>query len=227
MNIAIIGAGNVGQALAASLTRAGHRVTVSARSAESAERAAAATDADAAHSNLDAVSEADVVVIAVPFGGAEEVARGLAESVRGKIVVDATNPLGANGELLTEGGPSAAERLQRWLPGAHVVKAFNTVFASNQAEPRVDSLAADGFVAADDEHARATALEIVRSIGLRPIDAGPLRRARQLEAMAFLNITLNMTHGWSWNSAWKLLGAPIEEPQQPAPAAALAGAGAR
>ena len=223
MNIAIIGAGNVGQALAGSLTRAGHRVTVSARTAESAGRAAAGTDAAAANPNLDA----DVVVIAVPFGGAEEVARELAESVRGKIVVDATNPLGASGELLTEGGPSAAERLQRWLPGVRVVKAFNTVFASNQSEPRVDSLAADGFVAGDDESARATVLEIVRSIGLRPIDVGPLRRARQLEALAFLNITLNMTHRWSWNSAWKLLGAPIEEPEQRSPEPALTGTSGR
>ena len=223
MNIAIIGAGNVGGALAASLTRAGHRVTISARSAESARRAAAATGATPAESNREAVAGSAVVILAVWFANLEDVARELGGSVDGKIIIDVSNPMGANGELVTQGGPSAAELLQGWLPAARVVKAFNTVFASIQREPRVHSLPADAFVAADDEQARAGVLELVGSIGLRAIDAGPLQRARQLEALGNLNIALNMTHGWNWNSAWKLLGAPVEEPSAADESPALAG----
>lgn len=111
-----------------------------------------------------------------------------------------------------DNGSSNAERLAAWLPEAAVVKAFNTVFASNQADPIVDGLQLDGFVAADDIAAKATTLELVASIGLRLIDAGPLRRAQQLEQIAFLNIALNATNGWSWQSGWKLAGAPAAVP---------------
>ncbi len=92
-----------------------------------------------------------------------------------------------------------------------MVKAFNTLFSSNQADPNVDGIQLDGFVAADDAAAKATVLELVASIGLRPIDAGPLDRAQQLEQLAFLNIALNATNGWSWESGWRLAGAPTAE----------------
>ena len=85
---------------------------------------------------------------------------------------------------------------------------FNTLFASNQADPTADGVQLDGFVAADDETAKATVLELVESIGLNPVDVGPLKRARQLEGLAFLNITLNAENGGAWQSGWKLVGAP-------------------
>ncbi len=71
--------------------------------------------------------------------------------------------------------------------------------------PIVEGVAIDGFVAGDDETAKEAVLELVRSIGFRPIDAGPLAMARALEAVAWLNIYLNVRHGWSWQTAWKLL----------------------
>ena len=104
--------------------------------------------------------------------------------------------------------PSNAERLAAWLPDAHVVKAFNTLFASNQADPIADGVQLDGFVAADDEAAKATVLELVRSIGLNPVDVGPLARAQQLEELAFLNIALNVTGNGDWQCGWKLVAAP-------------------
>ena len=209
MKIAIIGAGNVGRALATTFTRAGHTVHVTAQHPDHAEALASETGAHAADSNLDAAAGADVVVLAVPFTSVETVADEIRDAVAGKPVVDASNRMayGADGPTI-DNGPSNAERLATWLPDAHVVKAFNTLVASNQVDPTVDGIQLDGFVAADDPAAKTAVLELVDSIGLRSIDAGPLARAQQLEQLAFLNIALNATNGWSWQSGWRLAGAP-------------------
>lgn len=213
MRIAIIGAGNVGRALATSFTRAGHDVTVTAQDPEHARAAASDAGATSSESNAAAAAAADLIVLAVPFTSAERVAAEIRDAVAGKAVVDTSNRMayGADGPTI-DNGPSNAERLAGWLPNAVVVKAFNTVFASNQADPIVEGVQLDGFVAADDPKAKAVVLELVDSIGLRPIDAGPLSRAQQLEQLAFLNIALNATNGWSWESGWKLAGAPASLP---------------
>jgi predicted dinucleotide-binding enzyme len=91
-------------------------------------------------------------------------------------------------------------------PNARVVKAFNTILAAHQAAPDIDGIQLDGFVAGDDGAAKKKVLELVTSLGFRPIDAGPLAMARALEGMGTLNISLNMTNGWPWQSGWKLLG---------------------
>ena len=213
MKIAVIGAGNVGRALATSFTQAGHTVHVTAQHAEHAQAVAAETGAHAVESSVDAAAGADVVVLAVPFTSAEAVAAEIRDAVAGKPVVDASNRMafGADGPTI-DNGPSNAERLAAWLPEAHVVKAFNTLFSSNQVDPNVDGIQLDGFVAADDPAARVAVLELVDSIGLRAIDAGPLARAQQLEQMAFFNIALNATNGWSWQSGWRLAVAPTALP---------------
>jgi NADPH-dependent F420 reductase len=214
MNIAIIGAGNVGRALATSFTRSGHSVVVTSRDPAEAGAVATATGARVATSNADAARASDVVILAIPFDSAKAVATEIRDVVTGKPVVDVSNRMsvGPSGPII-DAGPSNAERLAAWLPDALVVKAFNTVFASNQSDPVVEGIQLDGFVAADDATAKAAILELVASIGLRPIDAGPLSRAQQLEQLAFLNIALNATNGWSWQSGWKLAGAPAADPR--------------
>ncbi len=92
------------------------------------------------------------------------------------------------------------------MPGARFVKAFNTIFAGRLSEPVVEGVKLDGFVAGDDAPAREAVLELARSIGLRPIDAGPLAMGRALDAMGLLNISLQIRNGWSWQSGWKLVG---------------------
>jgi 8-hydroxy-5-deazaflavin:NADPH oxidoreductase len=202
MQIAIIGAGNVGRALAASLTRAGHDVTVSAAHPEHAREAAAETGAAAAPTNADAVSNASVVVLAVPSTALEAIASEIGDALAGKVVVDVSNrPTPSPDGTAT----SIAEELQGKLPGTSVVKAFNTSFASRQAEPAINGIAADGFVAADDAAAKQTVLDVVESIGFRPVDAGSLAAARTLEGMAWLNITRAIANG-SWQDAWVLVG---------------------
>jgi len=209
MNIAIIGAGNVGRALGGAFVRAGHSVTIASRDREDAGGVAAATGARVAASNVDAVAGADIVVFATPFSSATEIAAEIAEAVTGKVVIDVTNRM-----TFGDQGPdidtttSNAEELAALLPSASVVKAFNTLFASNQNDPIKDGVQLDGYVAANDAAAKSRVLGLVASMGLNPVDAGPLSRARQLEGLAFLNITLNIVNGGKWDSGWKLIGAP-------------------
>jgi 8-hydroxy-5-deazaflavin:NADPH oxidoreductase len=201
MKVAIIGAGNVGRALATSIIRAGHDVTISAEHPEHARSAAQELGATPASSNAAAVDGADVTILAVPYGvAATAVADEIRDAVAGHAVVDVANPLKPDfSGLATD--TSAAEELQRRLPEAGVVKAFNTIFASNQAQPTREI---DGYVASDDDKAKRTVISLVESMGFTPLDVGRLSAARYLEGMAFINIGLNAANGWSWTSAWKL-----------------------
>ena len=216
MRIAVIGAGRVGQSLAGAFIRAGHEVVLSASSVESAQEKAQRIGASAAPSNREAVERSEIVVLAVWFAQHQAVAADIAEVARGKVVIDVSEPVTPDmSGLATDDGPSAAERLAERLAGAKVVKAFNTVFATVQAQPELHGLAADTFVAADDPEAKQTVMRLAASIGLRPIDAGPLRYARYLEVLGCLDIFLNIANGWPrpWTTVWKLVGAPVDEPR--------------
>jgi hypothetical protein len=207
VDIAIIGAGNVGKALAASALRAGHGVSVSSASGDSARAAAEATGARAAESNRAAVEGADLVVLAVPHTAVDAVLTSIGDALAGKVLIDATNPLKADYSGLATNGVSGAEEIQGKAPGARVVKAFNTALAARQADPAVAAgLRVDGYVAGDDEDAKATVLRLAEAIGFNPVDAGGLAMARYLEGMAWLNISLQMRNGWSWQASWKLIG---------------------
>ncbi|MFL5770154.1 MAG: NADPH-dependent F420 reductase [Chloroflexota bacterium] len=202
MKVAIIGTGNVGRALTGSFTRAGHDVTLAAAHPEHAEEAARELGATAAESSADAVANADLVVLAVPATALNSVANEIGDDLAGKVVIDVSNrptpdPAGA--------GTSIAEELQDRLPDSRVVKAFNTLFASRQADPVVAGVPADGFVAADDPKAKTTVLDTLEGLGFRPVDAGPLAAARTLEGMAWLNISRNMARG-SWQDAYVIVG---------------------
>jgi len=209
MDIAIIGAGNVGRALATSFVRAGHTVTLASRDAEDAGSVAATAGATAASTNVDAVAGADVIVLATPFASAPAIATEIGEAVAGKVVVDVSNRMsfGPNGPEI-DTTTSNAEELAELLPRSDVVKAFNTLFATNQSDPIADGVQLDGYVAGDDATAKTTVLALVESVGLHPVDVGPLARARQLEGLAFLNIAINIATNGSWQSGWKLVDAP-------------------
>jgi NADPH-dependent F420 reductase len=202
MKIGIIGAGNVGRALATAGVRAGHAITVTSTNAEEAGHVAAEVGAAAARSNAEVVDDANLVILAVPFDAVQGIVSELGSRLEGKVLIDVTNRFSP--EQLD--GTSNAELIQRMAPNAKVVKAFNTVFASHQDDPVVDGMQLDGFVAGDDSAAKERVLALVASLGFRPIDAGPLAMARALEGMGMLNISLNMTKGWPWQTGWKLLG---------------------
>ena len=209
MQIAIIGAGNVGTALTTALTRAGHKVTITSRDPNDAARVASTTGAATAPTIADAIVGADVVIPAVPFSSLPEIATQIDDAAAGKPVVDVTNRIsfGSAGPDI-DPTSSNAEELAGLLPNSPVVKAFNTLFASHQADPFAEGIQLDGFVAGDDQAAKETVLDLVGSIGLNPVDVGPLVRARQLEGLAFLNMALNIVNEGDWQSGWKLVSAP-------------------
>ena len=206
MNIGIIGSGNVGKALAGAATRAGHKVKIAAHDPEHAKAAAEATGARPATSNRDVIDGADLVILAVPASKVDEVLASIGSDLDGRVLVDVTNRVNPQepGQVLD--GSSMTEHIQQKVPKAKVVKAFNYAFASRMADPKVDGMRLDGYVAGDDQTAKQKVMELAESIGFRPIDAGPLVMARALEAMALLNILMQIQHGWPWQSGWKMIG---------------------
>lgn len=200
MRIGIIGAGTVGAALARASAKANHSVHISSDDGE--EQKVAREVGGEAGSNDQVVNSADVVILAVPFEGVFAIVQEVGDGLRGKVLIDVSNRF--EGDQLD--APSNAEKTQEMAPGAKVVKAINTIFAGNQDSPQVDGVQLDGFVAADDDEAKRTVLQLVQSLGFRPVDVGPLAMARALEGMGTLNISLNMQDGAQWQTGWKLVG---------------------
>jgi hypothetical protein len=209
VNVTIIGTGNVGGALGGSLSRANHSVTFYSRNEQQSTQVATASSASTADTAAHAVEGADVIILAVPYAAAADIVREIAPATEGKIVIDTTNPLKADySGIETRSGRSAAEEIAGELGDAHVVKAFNTVFAGVQADPSAQSETPDLLFATDDDGARRTVAELGRSIGFRPVWVGPLAAANELEALAWLNIRLQMINDGAWNTAIKLVDAP-------------------
>lgn len=206
MNIAVIGAGNAGSAIARGGRAAGHDVVITATEPAKAQQVAKTIHAAAATSNAVAAASADAVVLAVPFGAVPQVAEQIRGATIGKIIIDPTNPLKADYSGLAVTERSGAEQVQDLLPQAAVVKAFNTVLAAKQADPVTDGIRLDGFYAGDDGEAKKAVADLLAGIGYRPVDAGGLAAALALEHMAFLNISLNARNNWPWQSGWKLVG---------------------
>ena len=199
MNIAIIGTGNVGRALATSARRAGHDVTIAGRDAAKASTTAAELGVESVSTARQAAASAELVILAVPSDALDQVAQELDGVVDGKPIVDATNRMQPDATTA-----SNAETLQDRLPEAHVVKAFNTSFASRQADPQIDGVRVDGYVAGDDPTAKQQVLDLAEEIGFSPVDAGPLTSSRTLEGIAWINIVRNMDGG-SWQGGLVLL----------------------
>lgn len=197
MKITVIGAGNMGAAFVKQLTRAGHQVSVTARDSAKAAQVAAANPGAKAVPAAGSVEGADAIVLATGYADAAGVLRG-AGDVAGKVVIDITNPLTADYMGLTLGhATSAAEEIAKAVPGAEVVKAFNTVFAQVLGEGADfgNGRKVEVFVASDSERAKNTARAIAESIGFGVVDAGPLKNARYLEPVAGLNIYLGYGAG--------------------------------
>jgi 8-hydroxy-5-deazaflavin:NADPH oxidoreductase len=195
MNITIIGYGNVGGALTKQLRLAGHTVTVTGRNADRAATVAAAHGA--AYAPLaSAAKEAEVVILAVPYGEAQS-ALAAVGSLEGKVLVDVTNPLTADYMGLTLGhDTSAAEQIAQMVPGVPVVKAFNTLFAQViDRGAEFNGARTSAFFAGDDAAAKAKVRTLVESLGYAPVDAGGLNNARYLEPLAGLNIYLGYGAG--------------------------------
>lgn len=189
MNILILGAGNMGSALASRFANAGHRVRIAARAPGKAESVAAATGAQA-YAAGQLLADDEVVVLATGHADAVPALQALGP-LDGKVVIDITNPLAADYMGLTLGhDTSAAEEIAKAFPTIELVKAFNTLFAQvlAQGPAFAGGQIATAFYAGDSERARQTARSLIESIGFAAQDAGPLKNARYLEPLAGLNI---------------------------------------
>jgi predicted dinucleotide-binding enzyme len=131
----------------------------------------------------------------VPFGALDDVAANIAPVVAGKTVIDVTNALTEDMNLALGYSTSGAEELQKKLPGARVVKAFNTQFAQHMDSGRLGEQRLTVFAAGDDAAAKREVLEVAGAIGFDAVDAGPLKNARLLEPMGFMNIQLGYVLG--------------------------------
>ncbi len=208
VNIAIIGSGNIAKALGANAVRAGHEVVIASHHADRAVDTAAQIGATSAQSLPEAVRGSDVVILAVPATVAADVAKVISADVADKVVVDVTNPLKGDMSGLFTDATSIAEQLAQILDDAHVVKGFNTLFGSVQANPEMLGTKLDALFATDSDKARDAFAELAESLGFRPVHIGPLAAARELEAMALLNIRLQIVANGPWQSSFVLVGAP-------------------
>jgi predicted dinucleotide-binding enzyme len=199
MKIAVFGFGNVGKQLAALFSAAGHDVLIGSKNGNQGG------DTYRALPLQTAAEQADMLAIALPFGAVKEVLAPLASVLAGKIVVDVTNPVNADWSPMLLGEEnSAAEEIARLVPQAHLVKAFNTIFADVMPQERHDRAGhlISAFVASDHADASATVVELARACHFSPVAVGPLRMARQLEALAHLNIQIAAGQGGGTNAAF-------------------------
>ncbi len=203
MQIAIIGAGKVGTTLGRGFAHAGHDVVYGVRNPADPKHSGVADLRQTVEAIATAASAADLVLLTTSWAGAQE-ALTAAGNLSGKVLVDATNPIGP-GMVLTHGtSDSGAEQVARWAPGAMVVKAFNSVGMEVMANPRFGDARALLFICGDDVGACERAASLARDLGFDPVRLGPLVRARIIEPAALLWITASAVVG-TREFAWGLL----------------------
>lgn len=186
--VSIIGAGNMGPAIARLVEKGGNTAEILDRG------------------DTDKPVTGEVVVLAVPYGALGEVLAERTEQLAGKVVVDITNPVNfATFDSLTvSADASATAEIAAALPKSRVLKAFNTNFAATLSSGSTGENPTTVLIAGDDVDAKATLAQIVTDGGLRAIDAGALRRARELEALGFLQMTLAAGEKVSWSGGFSV-----------------------
>jgi 8-hydroxy-5-deazaflavin:NADPH oxidoreductase len=185
-HVSIIGTGNMGQAIAAVAGRGGHTVQLLGQN------------------DLNTPAGGEIVVLAVPYPAVSAVIEQRGSQLEGKIVVDITNPLNFEtfDELTVPADSSAAAEIAGKLPNSRVLKAFNTTFAGTLAAGTVGPLTTTVLIAGDDADAKSTLAGVVASGGLKAIDAGGLKRAREMEALGFLQISLAANEKVAWTGGF-------------------------
>jgi len=187
-HISIIGSGNMGQAIAGLVGKSGETVEV------------------LGSSDAERVVTGDIVVLAVPYPAVGQIIAQRGAQLAGKVVVDITNPLDFEtfDSLVVPADSSATAEIAAALPESRVIKAFNTNFAATLATGTVNGRPATVLLAGDDADAKTALALVISAAGLRAVDAGGLRRARELEAVGFLQLTLAVGEKTSWTGGFAL-----------------------
>ena len=206
MNITIIGTGNMARGIATRALEGGHGVTLLGTEQAKAEALAAELPGKAQAGAVGDPLSGDVVVLAVWYQAVPDVLARYGDQLDGKVVVDITNPVDPEtyAPLTVEAG-SVAQEIAATVPGAKVVKAFNTTFAGTLAEGQVAGTQLDVFLASDDDEAKATVSQLAADGGLRAIDVGPLALAHQLEGVGYVNMAIQAGLGTNYGSALKVV----------------------
>jgi hypothetical protein len=206
MNIAVIGTGNVGGTLGRRWAELGHQVIFGSRDPHSQKVKAllAASPQARAATAGDAAAQAEVVALATPWPGLEQIVTGLGD-LRGKVVIDCTNPIAPGFQLAVGVTTSGAEQVAGWATGARVVKAFNTTGWENMADPLYDGEPITMFICGDEAQAKAVVSELAEALGFEVADVGDLTTARFVEPLAMVWITLAIVRGQGRNLAFKIV----------------------
>lgn len=189
-HVSIIGTGNMAQAIAGVVSKGGSTVDL------------------IGHADTDKAVTGDIVVLAVPYPAVSDVIAQRGESLAGKVVVDITNPVNFEtfDSLTVPADASAAAEIAASLPASRVVKAFNTTFAGTLAAGTVGPVTTTVLIAGDDADAKSQLADVVTAAGLSAIDAGALARARELESVGFLQITLAAAEKVGWTGGFGVIG---------------------
>src|SRR5262245_61884317 len=205
MKIGVIGNGNMGGALGKLWSSRGHKIMFGSRNPEHVKTMAGISPNVNSGSIPDAVRFGDVILLAVPWQGVENVFR-LAGPIPGKIIIDCTNPLSENYMSLVVGfNTSGAEEIAKMSQGARVVKAFNTIAAAVLSKPRFEDTDATVLYCGDVAQAKKVVAGVIKGLGFEAIDAGPLQNARFLEPMGEMFVQRAFGQNMGWDMAWKLL----------------------
>ncbi|CAN5405740.1 NADPH-dependent F420 reductase [soil metagenome] len=202
----ILGAGSMASAIAAVALKGGATLQVLARDPQNSAAAVSALGSGATSARFGDALTGDVVVLALPYGAVADVVSQYATQLDGKVVVDITNPLdfATFDDLAVAAVTSAAQQVAALVPGARVLKAFNTNFAATLATGKVGGATTTVLVAGDDADAKATLIGVVEAAGLGAVDAGSLKRAQQLEGLGFLQLTLAVGEKIAWTGGFSL-----------------------
>ncbi len=209
MKIGIIGTGKIAKALGMALGRSRYHVMFGSHTpAKATSLGTEIGHYGSGGSIASAVHFGEIIALAVPYKSIEGILRA-SDNFSGKIVIDCTNPLifaQSMADLAIGHTTSAAEQIAQMIPGAKIVKAFNTAFDQHiENGPYFDSNDASMFYCGDDEAAKASVAKLIAEVGFEPIDAGPLSSARLLEPMAALIVRLSNGMGMGREIAFKLL----------------------
>lgn len=203
-SISIIGTGNMGSAIGGVAAKGGADLQIVDRDTDKA--AALADQVGGTSAAFGDTLTGEIIVLAVPYPALDEIVSTYRDQLAGKVVVDLTNPVDfATFDALTVAADSsAAAEIAAAIPGARVVKAFNTNFAATLASGTLGGEPTTVLLAGDDDAAKDALSEIVVAGGLETADAGSLKRARELEALGFLQMVLAVREQIGWTGGLAL-----------------------